>query len=153
MSPFCLPTTSVSTLKTSSAKAKHPREYRRVPVSFFLLTVARDNNAPKSKLPRRLWSVPQQSAKFVICQICRRFVIEGMGQALREKPRPGQPPKITGEVESRLCLLACSDPPKGQSHWTLRLLVDKLIELGYVESISTVAVHQRLKKMKSNPGR
>ena len=88
-----------------------------------------------------------------VCQICRRFVIEGMEPALQEKPRPGQAPKITGEAEAQLCLLACSDPPIGHAQWTLKLLADKLIELGFVDSISTVAVHQRLKKTKLSHGK
>lgn len=88
-----------------------------------------------------------------VCQISRRFVLEGMEAALSEKPRPGAVPKITGEVEAQLCLLACSSPPEGQAQWTLKLLADKLIELGFVDSISTVAVHHRLKKMQSNPGK
>lgn len=92
-------------------------------------------------------------SKPTVSQICRRFVQEGVEAALYEKPRPGQKPKITGEAEAQLCLLACSDPPLGQAQWTLRLLADKLIELGLVESISTVAICQRLKKMKLSPGK
>lgn len=88
-----------------------------------------------------------------VCQVNRRFVLEGLDAALAEKPRPGAVPKITGEVEAQLCLLACSDPPTGQSQWTLRLLADKLIELGLVESITEAALCQRLKKMRLSPGK
>lgn len=87
-----------------------------------------------------------------VSQICRRFVLEGMEAALSEKPRPGAIPKITGEVEAQLCLLACSEPPLGQAKWTLRLLGDKLVELGSVDSISTAALCKRLKKTRLNPG-
>src|SRR5437016_854513 len=48
-----------------------------------------------------------------VCQICRRCALEGIEAALSERPRPGALPKITGEVEAQLCLLACSDPPSG----------------------------------------
>lgn len=88
-----------------------------------------------------------------VCQISRRFVLEGMETALMEKQRPGAVPKITGEIEAQLCLLACSNPPEGQAQWTLKLLADKLISLGLVESISTVAIHQRLKKMQLSLGK
>lgn len=87
-----------------------------------------------------------------VCQVSRRFALEGMEAALAEKPRPGQVPKITGEVEAQLCLLACSDPPTGYAKWTLKLLAGKLIELGCVDSISDVAVYHRLKKMQLSPG-
>jgi transposase len=87
-----------------------------------------------------------------ISTICRRFVLEGMEAALYEKPRPGQTPKITGEVEAQLVLLACSDPPKGSTRWTMQMLADKLVELRLVDSISDSAVCDRLKKTRLNPG-
>jgi len=82
-----------------------------------------------------------------------RFLQEGLEAALAEKPRPGRPPKITGEIEAQLTVLACSEPPEGHARWTLRLLADRLVELGYLESISHTAVADRLKKTKSNLGR
>lgn len=82
-----------------------------------------------------------------------RFLQEGLEAALAEKPRPGRPPKITGEIEAQLTVLACSQPPEGHARWTLRLLAGRLVELGHLESISHVAVGKRLKKTKSSPGR
>lgn len=82
-----------------------------------------------------------------------RFLQQGLEAALAEKPRPGRPPKITGEVEAKLTVLACSQAPEGHARWTLRLLADRLVELGYVESISHMAVSNRLKKMRSSPGK
>jgi transposase len=81
------------------------------------------------------------------------FLDEGLDAALFEKPRPGAAPKITGDVEAKLVTLACSDPPEGRSRWTLRLLADKMVELGYIDSITNVAVYHRLKKMNLNLGR
>ena len=81
-----------------------------------------------------------------------RFRQEGLEAALTEKPRPGPPPKITGEIEAKLTVLACSQPPEGHARWTLRLLAGRLVELGYLESISHVAVGKRLKKTNSSPG-
>lgn len=87
-----------------------------------------------------------------ISAICRRFVQEGMEAALYDKPRPGQAPKITGDVEAQLVLLACSEPPLGQSKWTMQMLADKLVELQLVDSISDSAVCERLKKTRSSHG-
>jgi len=81
-----------------------------------------------------------------------RFLQEGLQTALSEKPHPGRPPKITGEIEAKLTMLACSQPPEGHARWTLRLLADQLVELGYLDSISHVAVGERLKKTRSSPG-
>ncbi len=85
-------------------------------------------------------------SKPTIIRTRRRCVLEGLEAALYDKPRPGAKPKITGEVEAHLTLLACSTPPDGKARWTLQLLADKLVELQLVESISDVAVLHRLKK-------
>ena len=92
-------------------------------------------------------------SKGTIISTRKRFVQDGVEAALYDKPRPGKAPKITGEVEAQLVLLACSSPPLGQARWTLQLLADQLVLLGLVESISAVAVHERLKKMNCVPGR
>ena len=85
--------------------------------------------------------------------IRRRFVTAGLQAALYHKPLPPRAPKkLTGEVEAHLIALACSAPPAGQQRWTLRVLADRLVELGLVEKISHVAVGARLKKTFSNPG-
>ena len=54
--------------------------------------------------------------------------------------------KIDGEVEAHLIALSCSEPPEGRARWTLRLLADKVVELGYIDSISYEAIRQTLKK-------
>ena len=76
----------------------------------------------------------------------RRFVAGGLPGALNDKGWPGATPRFTGEVEAKLTLLACSDPPQGVARWSLRLLADQMIELGYVEYISHVTVRELLKK-------
>lgn len=112
--------------------------------------------ADKERQPKRSY---QEIAGALLCSvstvgsICRRYVREGTEAALREKARPGAAPKITGDIEAKLVLLACSEPPNGRGRWTLRLLADQMVELGYVESISNVAVYKRLKKTRSNPGK
>jgi Homeodomain-like domain len=52
----------------------------------------------------------------------------------------------------RLTQIACSPVPEGQSHWTLRLLGDRLVELEIVDSIARETVRLALKKTGSNPG-
>jgi hypothetical protein len=89
-----------------------------------------------------------------IGNVRRRFVAGGLPAALYDKPLPPRAPKkITGEVEAHLIALACSAPPAGQQRWTLRLLADRLVELGLVEGVSHVAVGARLKKTLSSRGR
>jgi|SRR5689334_8814720 len=76
----------------------------------------------------------------------QRFIEGGLDEALQERSRSGRPPRITGEVQAKLTMLACSSPPQGRARWTLQLLADKMVELGYIESISDVGVMKTLKK-------
>ena len=77
---------------------------------------------------------------------------KGLEATINRKKRetPPVPAKVTGEVEAHIIALACSDPPEGYSKWTLRLLANKTVELGYIESISHVTVSSVLKKMNLN---
>ncbi len=74
--------------------------------------------------------------------------------ALDRKPQsaPSRKSIITGEVESQIIKIACSEAPNGRSDWTLRLIAGKLIEMEVVESISHETVRTVLKKTTSNPG-
>lgn len=80
-----------------------------------------------------------------VIRIKARFKEEGI-EAIKERARPGRPPRITGEIEAKLVMLACSSPPEGRGSWTLKLLADKMVELQYIDHISDVAVMKRLKK-------
>lgn len=82
----------------------------------------------------------------------RLFFREGLHSALYDKPGRGRPPRITGEVQAHLTMLACSTPPEGRSRWTLQLLADKMVELQYIDAISDQTVYKTLKKTNSSPG-
>ena len=86
-------------------------------------------------------------------RIRQRFVEEGLEAALKDKPRPGQPRKLSGKQEAHLIAVACSNPPEGRARWTLRVLAGKVVELGFAESICHETVRQILKKTTSNPGK
>jgi transposase len=76
----------------------------------------------------------------------KRFVEGGLKKGLNEDPRPGAKRKLDGRAEAYLIALTCSEPPDDHDHWALRLLADRLVEEGVVESISHEAVRQALKK-------
>ena len=73
---------------------------------------------------------------------------KGLEATINRKKRetPPVPAKVTGEVEAHVVALACGEPPEGYSKWTLRLLADKTVELGYIDSISHVTISTILKK-------
>ena len=110
-----------------------------------------DENQKKKKGAEEIASVLMCSLP-TITNIRKKFVEGGVENALYDKARPGAIPKITGEVEAQLTLLACSAPPEGRVRWTLQLLADRLVELKLVDSISDVAVMHRLKKMNLSLG-
>ena len=56
-----------------------------------------------------------------------------------------------GEKEAKLIALACSKPPKGRARWTLRLLENKVVELGIVDRASDSTIGRTLKKTRSSP--
>jgi transposase len=76
----------------------------------------------------------------------KRYLTEGLESALTEKPRSGKPPVITGEQKARITVLACSEAPEGHARWTLRLLADKAVEFGLIDSISYKTCGEILKK-------
>jgi transposase len=82
-----------------------------------------------------------------VSRIRKRFIEEGLEQAINEKPKSGAPRTFGGDVRAKITALACSDPPEGHARWSLRLLADKMIELEYVESISHMTIQEVLKKM------
>jgi transposase len=88
-----------------------------------------------------------------VSRIRQRFVAGGLQAALYEQPRSGRPIEIDGEAEAHLFTLACSAPPEGRDRWTLQLLADRMVELGYVEHISDTLVLERLKKQNLDLGR
>ena len=73
---------------------------------------------------------------------------ESVSAFLQRKKRSTPPvtPKVTGELEAHVIALACSEAPEGRAKWTLQLLADKCVELGYVDSLSNMTVSRLLKK-------
>lgn len=85
-------------------------------------------------------------------QLKGRYFAGGLPAALHERPRPGQPPKVTPALEAQITSLACSDAPAGAARWTLSLLNDSLVSLQYIERLSNETIRQVLKKANSSPG-
>jgi transposase len=82
----------------------------------------------------------------------QRFVEDGLEVALMAK-KPGRPRRrvLDGRAEAHLVALSCSEPPEGRGSWTLRLLADRMVELGHVGGVSHETVRRTLKKTNSGP--
>jgi transposase len=90
-----------------------------------------------------------------IHRVRQQFVEESFEAALHPRWPRKRPDKviITGEVEQQLIALACGEPPPGHGRWTVRVLADRLVELGYVARASRETVRQALKKTSASCGR
>ena len=86
--------------------------------------------------------------KSMVTRVRQQLVEEGLDAVLSRKERaaPAITPIFDGEKEARLVALACSAPPEGRARWTLRLLEDKVVELGIVERASDNTIGRVLKK-------
>lgn len=88
-----------------------------------------------------------------IAKVRKTFMEQGLEVALqRKKPNREYEHALDGEGEAHLIALACSQPPTGRKHWSLRLLQDRFVKLGHVDNISYETIRRVLKKTNSSPG-
>jgi hypothetical protein len=64
----------------------------------------------------------------------------------KKRDTPPRAQKIDGKAEAQIIALACGEPPKGCSKWTVRLLRDKAVELHFVDGLSHMTIQRLLKK-------
>jgi transposase len=89
-----------------------------------------------------------------IDRVKKKFIEEGIDLCLERRPTQRiYDKKMDGDAEAKLVTLCCSEPPKGYSKWSLRLLAEKMVELKYIEGISYVTVRKVLKKTNLNLGK
>jgi transposase len=81
----------------------------------------------------------------IVRRMRQRFV-EAHLEALDEHVHPGAHRKLTAKQEAHLAAVAGTPAPKGHTRWTLRLLADKVVEMGLVNSISHETVRRVLKR-------
>ena len=53
------------------------------------------------------------ASRNTIASVAKRFVMEGMQTALGRKEQKNRHRKVTGDVEAKICTIACSNPPEG----------------------------------------
>jgi hypothetical protein len=88
-----------------------------------------------------------------VARVRAEFARDGLERSLTGRPRVFPPRRMLDSAqEAHLVSLACSSPPPGRGHWTLRLLADRLVELEVVPAISHETVRQTLKKTPSSRG-
>jgi hypothetical protein len=66
----------------------------------------------------------------------------------KKRDTPPRAKLLDGRQEAKIIALRLGEPPEGYSNWSLRLIAEKTVELGIVESISHTTVSTTLKKIK-----
>jgi transposase len=89
-----------------------------------------------------------------IWRVRRRFLENGLEDALTRRPQPPRPEKriLNGRQEAYLIALSCGEKPQGRTRWSVRLLAHKMVEVGYVEQVGRETIRTTLKKMDLNRG-
>lgn len=93
-----------------------------------------------------------ETSPSMVYRVRKQLVEEGVEAVLSRKQRatPAIPRIFDGETEAKLIALACSKPPKGRARWTLRMLENKVVELGIVDRASDSTIGRTLKKTRSS---
>jgi len=129
--------------------SKKKASAKRVVRSQVLLAIAENGLNKDDGDVSKLYGLSTKSIERLRKRCCQ----EGLPVALEGKKREVfKEKKLTGEVEAKLSMLACSTPPEGHERWTLQLLADSMIALNYIDAISHTSVGVLLKKMNLNPG-
>lgn len=97
------------------------------------------------------WSESQLCAAFDVCsntvrRTRMRFAQGRLDAVLQDKVQTRRRQALTGDQMAHLVAVACTPAPDGHDHWTVRLLANKAVELGYVAHISPETIRRALKK-------
>lgn len=86
--------------------------------------------------------------KSTVVETRKKFVEGDVDAAIFRKKRQTPPtlPKITGEIEAHIIACACSSAPEGFSRWSAKMIANKIILDGIIDTISDEAVRLVLKK-------
>lgn len=97
------------------------------------------------------WSTSELVAAFDVCpatvtNVRKRFTQGGLEAVLYDKVQQHRRSALSGLQTAHLIAVACSPSPDGHDHWTVRLLAQKVVALGFVTNISPTTIHELLKK-------
>ena len=91
-------------------------------------------------------------SRATVSNIKRRYRKEDLQNALKEKPRSGQPKKYSETQKAEIIAQACAKPPHGRKRWSLVLLTEELQKKKGFETINRETIRLVLKKPRLNLG-
>ncbi|MDF7822258.1 helix-turn-helix domain-containing protein [Runella sp. MFBS21] len=139
--PFVLSEADLTTLNQLLSKGKDSiRKMNRARVLQFL---------HQGQSPEQISDLLGVSVATVY-NLRKRYNQQGLQGSVTEKARPGQPRKVTQQVEAQITQLACSAAPDGRTRWTVQLINQQLIKLNI--HIDDESVRLALKKVNLSLG-
>jgi len=131
----------------------------------YLEKLVSSGNAPARKITRARillksdcsvdgsnWSYKAISEAFevnplTVFNVRKAYMERGLEATLnRKKPEREYEHRLDGEAEAHLIALTCSEAPEGYDRWSLRLLQDRFVKLGFVDRVSHETIRTTLKK-------
>lgn len=126
--------------KFVASGSKNAREINRARVLLLA------NKGEKNKKIAELLGITRDAVWYIRKNFCKETERKHILNLLKDKPREGRPIKIDSRVETKMTMIACSDPPEGAAKWTMQMIADKLVKLEVINSISDESVRLSLKK-------
>lgn len=87
-------------------------------------------------------------SEVTLWKVRKKYVEHGLDAVLERRKRktPPVPAKVTGQVEAYIIATCCSTPPEGRCRWSMKMIADKIVLDGVIDSISDETVRTVLKK-------
>ncbi|RYD35504.1 MAG: helix-turn-helix domain-containing protein [Verrucomicrobiaceae bacterium] len=112
------------------------------------ILLATDEDHPGGALPDRDAARAFDVSVSTVERTRRALIEHGLKIAVQGRPTQRKSPraKVDDHIETQLAAAACGPPPDGRRRWTLRLLGDRMVALGLIDSLSPQTVNKTLKK-------
>jgi len=87
------------------------------------------------------WTIARLSQTFhvspaTVSNIRRRYREGGIRAVLTDKKQQKRRRALSGAAEAMIVAVACSPVADGHDHWTVRMIRDKIVEMGVVDQVS-----------------
>ena len=112
------------------------------------ILLAMDENQLQKPESKRIIAERLDVCAVSVAKVCKRYATHGVLSALNRKQReePAIPSIVTGYVEAHIIAVCCSKPPEGKSRWSAKMIANKIVLDGIVDTISDDTVGRVLKK-------
>ena len=83
--------------------------------------------------------------------IAQRYKQKGLGAALYDRPRSGQPRKMKTKEASQIVAMVCASPPEGYARWSVRLITEEVVKKKIMGQTNRESIRLLLKNHELKP--